>query len=129
MKLDHVLDRPVWSALTGRQAHLAQGDGRAWRLDPDYGLFAAAADASPAAQAALAALIPEGGSLWIVEPQEWPAIPGTVRTPHGVCQMVAHDLRPTAPTDYEIVALTEADAPEMRALVALTEPGPFFART
>ncbi len=30
----HILDRPVWAALTGRQAHLAQGHARALRLAP-----------------------------------------------------------------------------------------------
>ncbi len=47
----HPLDRPVWSALTTRQAALALGDGRAVRLAPEYGLFAAAADASAEARA------------------------------------------------------------------------------
>ena len=43
---NHPLDRPVWSALTSRQAPLALGDARALRFDPDYALFAAAADDS-----------------------------------------------------------------------------------
>jgi predicted GNAT family acetyltransferase len=129
MRFDHVLDRPVWSALTRRQAHLAQGDGPALRLDPDYGLFAGAADASPDSLAALADLVPARGDLWVVEMAEWPPVPGTARVTHPVCQMVAHDLRPVDTSAFEIVPLTDADAPQMRALVALTEPGPFFART
>ena len=40
---------------TARQAGLAQGDSRALRFAPDYGLFAAAADESAASLAALAA--------------------------------------------------------------------------
>jgi predicted GNAT family acetyltransferase len=31
--------------------------------------------------------------------------------------------------DYEIVPLTDADAPQMLALATLTQPGPFFAHT
>jgi hypothetical protein len=55
---DHPLDRPIWSALATRQAGLAQGGARARRFAPDYGLFAAAADASEASLQALAALVP-----------------------------------------------------------------------
>ena len=36
------LDRPCWSALTGPQAALARHHGRALRIDPGYGPFAAA---------------------------------------------------------------------------------------
>ena len=53
----HPLDRPVWNMLTGRQAHIAEGDARAVRIDRGYGPFGAAADQSAEAQAALAALI------------------------------------------------------------------------
>ena len=37
--MTHPLDRPVWSALTGRQAYLALGDERALRFDPAFALF------------------------------------------------------------------------------------------
>ena len=56
----HPLDRPVWSALTTRVAPLAirreAGAGAAVRLDPDVGVFAAAADGSPDSLAALTEL-------------------------------------------------------------------------
>jgi hypothetical protein len=45
--MNHPLDRPVWNALTSRQAHLAQGDGRAWRIGAEHGLFAASRDLEP----------------------------------------------------------------------------------
>ena len=44
----HPLDRPVWSALTTRQRHLAIGDELARRFDPEIGPFAAVADDDPA---------------------------------------------------------------------------------
>ena len=53
----HPLDRPVWNALASRQMRFAVGDTRARRFDRDFGLFAAAADASPECLAALAALV------------------------------------------------------------------------
>src|SRR3546814_10990848 len=72
----HPLDRPIWSMLTGRQAHLAEGDDRALRIDRGYGVFGVAADTGAEAQAALAALVPEDGELWIVEGEPWPVPDG-----------------------------------------------------
>src|SRR3546814_18415620 len=50
----HPLDRPVWSALTTRQAGFAIGDAGAVRFDPEVAVFAAATDAAPQSLAALA---------------------------------------------------------------------------
>jgi predicted GNAT family acetyltransferase len=129
MKSSHPLDRPVWSALTTRQALLALGGAKAWRFAPEYGPFAAALDDSPENLAALAALIPAEGSVAIVEIYEVAAAPGTEIVSIAICnQMIAERLTPGEPT-FEIVKLTEADAPEMLALATLTKPGPFSTRT
>lgn len=127
---EHPLDRAVWTALTTRQAHLAQGDDRAWRMDPAYGFFAAMAEPTPEGLAALAALIPPGGQLGVVEAGPPPVPPGSnVVSQSPIWQMI-HDGRAQAPPEgLEILALTEADAPEMLALATLTRPGPFFSRT
>lgn len=128
--MTHPLDRPVWSALTGRQGPLAVGDGRAVRFDPDFGVFAAAADGSPQSLAALGALVAAGGPLAVVETTPPPPVPGTVAAePAGLWQMVAEAMTPGEAPDFEIVPLDDADAPEMLALATLTRPGPFFART
>src|SRR3546814_16698561 len=74
--MPHSLHRPVWNALNSGWKPLAQGNALALRIDPRYGPFAAAADASPAAQSALAALAPEQGELWIVEPDAQTPPPG-----------------------------------------------------
>jgi predicted GNAT family acetyltransferase len=130
MQAHHPLDRPVWSALTTRQANLALGDGRAVRLAPDYGLFAAAADASPESLASLAALVPAGGQVALVEAEEAPPVRGTAVVSRSIIwQMSTERLTPAGPPDFEIAPLTEADAPRMLALATLTRPGPFFART
>ena len=65
--MDHPLDRPFWSALTSRQAYLAEGDAWAWRLPADIAAFAAAADASARSTEALAALAAPGGVISMVE--------------------------------------------------------------
>lgn len=117
------LDRPVWSALTTRWAPLAEGDARARRIDRDYGLFGAAADRSPESLAALAALVPDQGELWVVEREDWPAPPGTRFLRQAECvQMVCEALTPGKPAEFEIVALGEADAPAMYDLAILTKP-------
>ncbi|MGH6908577.1 MAG: GNAT family N-acetyltransferase [Phenylobacterium sp.] len=126
----HPLDRPVWNALTTRQAGLALGDSRAVRFAPEYGLFAASADDAPESLAALAALVPETGGVVVVEAKEPPVVPGTaVATRAMIWQMAAEQLTPADPVEFDIVPLTEADAPQMLALATLTEPGPFFVRT
>jgi predicted GNAT family acetyltransferase len=121
----------MWSALTTRQAHLALGDPKlAVRLDPAFGLFAAAADNHPASQAALAALIPEDGLVGLVELQAAEPPPGAVVRSAAVCvQMTADQVTSAPPPPFEVVELGDADAAEMLALATLTKPGPFVART
>jgi len=129
MPVPHPLDRPAWSALTTRQAHLAQGNGRALRFDPAYAAFAGAPDESSESLAALAALDPYDAGLWILQAAEAPAPPGMTAAKRAeAVQMVAASLKP-ALTQFAYEDLTERDAPQMLALALLTEPGPFFART
>lgn len=120
------LDRPVWNMLTGPQAALALGSDAAWRVDPRYGPFAAARDASDEAQGALARLAGSDGQVWLVEGEEWPAPPGmrVVRTA-PLLQMVATSPQPARPDDEAALPLGEGDAPEMAELALATEPGPW----
>jgi len=127
----HPLDRPVWSMLTGRQAHLAEGDGSAVRIDRGYGVFGAAPDTSADAQAALAALVPDDGEIWIVEGKPWPLPPGTREVKRAVlAQMVAEGAPPPLREgEPAIVAIGDGDAPEMTALAAHAKPGPWGPKT
>ncbi|MBS0361862.1 MAG: GNAT family N-acetyltransferase, partial [Proteobacteria bacterium] len=130
--MSHPLDRPVWSALTTRQAHLAEGDpSHAIRMNAAYGLFAAGADRAPQSLAALAALVPAQGAVALVEAEAFPQVPGVTNELRQVWQMAAGPLTDFAAGEpaFEIVPLTDADGPQMLALARLTEPGPFFART
>jgi predicted GNAT family acetyltransferase len=125
----HPLDRPVWHALTSRQAHLAEGDGRALRMNADFGLFAASRDRTPENLAALAALVPRDGVIGLVETFPIAPPPGTIEVMRGdVHQMIAPAIEPKAPP-FDVVTLGDGDAGEMLALATLTEPGPFFRRT
>jgi predicted GNAT family acetyltransferase len=126
---DHPLDRPIWSALSTRQAAQALGDERARRFAPRYGPLAAAADASAENRAGLAELECDSSGLVLLEAESVEAPPGLVVTLSDICvQMVATDV-PVVPHTFEVQALGDADAPEMLALARLTRPGPFSTAT
>lgn len=131
MSAPHPLDRPVWNMLTGRQAHLAEGDARALRIDRGYGVFGVAADTGADAQAALAALVPDDGEIWIVEGEPWPAPAGTREVKRAVLAQMVAESPPPLPRDGEptILTLDEGDAPEMAALADHAKPGPWGAKT
>ena len=126
----HPLDRPVWNALTSRQAHLALGEkSRFLRFPADIEPFGAARDNSVEQLSALAELMPPDGHVALFEADKIAAPPGFVTMIGAVChQMTAEKLDPPD-DDFAVVALSEQDAPEMRALAELTQPGPFHART
>lgn len=127
--MTHPLDRPVWHALAGRLAHLAEGNERALRFRPNVNVLAAAADASPEAATALATLAAPDAPFGTVEAAPMPPLPGlTIAAQAPLAQMVLE----TPADDWgraDAVALGEADGPEMLELATLTRPGPFLTDT
>ncbi|WP_408587205.1 GNAT family N-acetyltransferase [Novosphingobium sp.] len=125
--LEWALDRPMWNALGGPQAALNVGQGNLRRVDPAYGPFAGA---EPGHDADLAALVAGGGEVWLVEPHEITPPPGMrlIRSA-PLLQMIADGPAPAGADDTDIVALGEADVPEMTALALATEPGPWGPST
>ena len=125
------LDRPVWNALTTRQADLAVASGAAVRIDPAYGPFAAARDVGAEAQTALVATLrgPDD-RIGIVEREAWP-VPAGLRVLGGgdLVQMVFEGAAAQGEDDPRIELLGEADAAEMAALAYATEPGPWGSAT
>lgn len=125
----HPLDRPIWSALTTAHGALSLGDALAKRYAPDVNVFAAAADETPMSSAALESLVGAHEQVYLLQVPKI-AIPGglvAVKRAVGV-QMIASRPMPQVSCDG-VVALSDADAPEMLALATLTEPGPFRPRT
>lgn len=121
----HVLDRPVWSALSSRHLAFAEGDSLARRYRPAIVPFAATAADDADSLNALGKLIPPGEAAVLVQADEitLPAEISTISTATLV-QMIA--ARPTEPvSDGRIRQLTKDDASEMLALASLTKPGPF----
>ncbi len=128
--MPHPLDRPVWNALVSDWAPLAIGDGRAWRIDPAYGPFGASADERAVSLAALAALVPQDGELWLAERDAIAPPPGVTVTRTAIlAQMVASSVTAETRPGPSYAVLTEADAAEMRMLALLTRPGPFHSLT
>ncbi|WP_421853970.1 GNAT family N-acetyltransferase [Oricola sp.] len=126
---DHVLDRPIWAALTSRQAHFASGGQDALRYPADVSPFAVARDGSAESLAALAALVPKGGHVITAESGGAPVPPGlTLEGEAEIVQMLAADPAVAEPDD-RIIPLGAADAEEMLALATLTSPGPFAINT
>ena len=127
--MNDLLDRPIWHALSGRQARFALGSGPARRFRSDVSPFVACADDLPEALAAVAGLADGAAPLLFLQRGAVPTPPGmrVIEGGTGV-QMVADDYAPSEPP-AGIVALGEADAAAMLSLATLTQPGPFRART
>lgn len=123
----HVLDTAAWSSLTGPHARFAERVGRVVRYPADVSPFAALPpDPGPQDWADAAELVGPGGVVVLTLPATAPdgwtqefAIPGVQLVDDGV----------VAAPDDAAVRLGADDVPEMIALVARTEPGPFLART
>jgi ribosomal protein S18 acetylase RimI-like enzyme len=127
--LTHPLDNPIWHALTGPQSHLGLGGGAVRRFRPEVAPFAVMEVPSEANWALLSELLPDQATAALVTTMP-------VAPPQGLelvramplAQMVLS--RPIAGSEAtEMMPLTFEDVPAMQELVALTEPGPFAART
>jgi ribosomal protein S18 acetylase RimI-like enzyme len=126
--LQAALDLPVWSALSGGHHHLALGGALAKRYSCEFGPFAALAGHGADAWEALAGLLAPGEAVMMVTPAALPPAPGFSLTQlDPVVQMVA--TREPAPAARPLLLLGDADAPDMRELAGLTNPGPFARRT
>ncbi len=113
---------------------MALGDARAVRIDPQVGVFAAAADALPDSLQALAVLCRAHPGAGLVEREDGPMVealpPGVDVVSRAPCVQMTCKALTTAPENaLEVVELGEADAPEMLELAQLTRPGPFLGRT
>lgn len=129
-RVTHALDRPIWSALTARQADIAQRIGDAVRLQPDYGVFAAAADTSERSRTALNYLDIGSDGLWCLEKETVEPPPGMLVVHHSArCVQMVTDHVVAPKPDFEVQRLVDEDGPAMLALARKTEPGPFFEHT
>lgn len=124
----HELDRPAWASLTSRHQAFADGDAKARRYRPSIVPFAASADDSPESLEALGTLLEPGDTAVLLQAGEirLPASLRAIRRAEGVQMLADGGHEPFE--DERIVKLGPADAADMLALAALTEPGPFTLR-
>jgi predicted GNAT family acetyltransferase len=123
-----VLDNPVWTALTTGHRSLARSSGRARRYPPEVSPFAAVETPTATAFADLSNLVAAEETVGMCTANPIEASPGwqILRTrplEQMVCPSWEH-----APVSSPL-ELGAADLPEMLALTAATEPGPFHAAT
>ena len=126
------LDNPVWQALTGPHATVAEGGAFARRYRPEYSVWCAVHDdADPAAWSEMRAIVGPGGHALFSghprHPTNW-----TVDRQFQIRQLVLdHPIDNRSPrgvTD-RIRLLGPADASAMAVLAETTKPGPWCART
>jgi ribosomal protein S18 acetylase RimI-like enzyme len=123
------LDNPGWHALTGPHREFAETvDGLAARYQPEVGAFCALPDeVSTDSWDALRMLVGPGSGavifrrVEVTPPEGW-----SVLTRMTTRQMLGPE---EEPSDDKFDLLGAQDVPAMLELVALTRPGPFFART
>jgi len=124
------LDNPFWTCLATRHAHIAQGGALARRYPPQISVLAGLSGIAPENVAALTSLVDVGDNVALAGPHV-PELPRTWETLHAseLTQMMRTERAPLPEGDVEVATLGPADVPQMQALVELTHPGPFRART
>jgi ribosomal protein S18 acetylase RimI-like enzyme len=124
----HVLDNPVWHALTTRHAGLAITADGAAKYPPAIAPFGAVAGATPRAADQLTSLVTAADSIYLVgvappAPHGWHLRPG-----RPMLQMVC-GARIAEIAGPAITRMTAAHCDDMLALTALVFPGFFRPRT
>jgi GNAT superfamily N-acetyltransferase len=122
------LDNPIWESLTSAHADLAQSNGQARRYASDVSPLAAVGKPTASAFADLTALVKaeEHVGLFTAHPLQVPDNWVPVRS-RLIEQMICTEL--TCESRSSPLELGRSDVPEMLALTAATEPGPFLAET
>jgi len=124
------LDRPIWTALTTKQANLGYGDALARRYHPDVAPFAALASETPASYQALRQLLLPGEQVVLQSEELIEPIHGLQMTYLGALhQMVARSRDADGTNEREFIRLSSDDVNDMLDLVQKTRPGPFGKRT
>jgi predicted GNAT family acetyltransferase len=122
------LDNPIWESLTSTHADIARSNGDARRYASDVSPLAAVSEPTAAAFSDLAKLVKPEEHVGLVTthplqvPDDWRAIRS-----RPIEQMICAE--PAGESRSSPLELGRNDVPEMLALAAATEPGPFLAET
>lgn len=128
--MNDLLANPIWNSLSTQHLHLALGDERARIYREEIGPLSGMPEPSKENWAALSALIAPGkyAVLFLNEPPRAPEDLKVVME-FPIDQMLSDPVEGWKADGAGMEPLTEADVPEMLALTALTEPGPFRQKT
>lgn len=128
--VERALANPLWTSLTTRHAHLAQGGSLARRYPVDISPLMGLPAEGPANVAALQSLVDIGDDMAVVGPIQ-PMLPRNWETLYQsqLTQMIRTDRSLLPEGNADASTLGVADVPDMLALVELTRPGPFRMRT
>jgi ribosomal protein S18 acetylase RimI-like enzyme len=128
--MQHPLDNPIWSALSGpHQAH-AIGRGLALHYRRDVTPFSAILEPTVQAYADLAVHLPPGALARMFRPSVEPLPKGWVHVEDFPLLQMVSDRAPLVDKAQEadLRLLSSSDLPHMLSLVELTKPGPFEVR-
>ena len=125
--MSHPLDNPAWHALTDRQAWQGERGERAARFQAEISPLAAVQACTKDAIDELAQLCGRDPVALLTDSRELPVHRFRLLRTNVVRQLVCEAA--CEPIAVAANALGGADAADMVALVALTEPGPFAKRT
>ena len=126
----HILDNPIWNALTTGNAALAEGDDEVKLFPADVAPFVGLKEINPLHLKKLYERVPPDRVVAIVAPTpiEIPAEWKIVVPVRGL-QMVYDGAPLPSASKHDLVPLGEQHIPAMLELTALTNPGPFYQRT
>lgn len=124
------LDNPAWYALNGADSRFNIGDKIAGYFPADICPFAALPDWSNEMQAYLYDHAPSNRSWSVIRKDavDFSAL-WDLRFTLTLHQMVCTDLLPVTIPNTEVRWLNTTHVPDMLALTAITQPGPFMERT
>ncbi|MEX3978262.1 GNAT family N-acetyltransferase [Paraburkholderia sp. EG287A] len=132
----HILDTPIWSALTTRHGHLRQGGSFARRYHPEIAPFAAVVSDTATAWHELHGLLQPGEQARLMTLNPVEPVQGLQADQVGMLHQMVAVSRVAASTDSTdskhdpaVLRLSHLDAEDMLDLATMTKPGPFSRRT
>ncbi|TGE24208.1 GNAT family N-acetyltransferase [Hymenobacter aquaticus] len=126
----HLLDNPIWHALTTGNQHLALGSASARCFPPEVGPLAGLQDNRATDLTCLLDLVPAGQPVVLFTPGPLPLTDAwQPLAQKDLLQLVYSRPAPAPQPGPVLRPLTQQHVPAMLALTALTNPGPFRSRT
>ncbi len=128
--MEHVLDNPIWHALSTRQAVLNKGTERVKFFDESVSPFVTMDAWNEADLKEMQEIIPLDRSFYVLIPRQVKipeAFEQVYTTP--IYQMVCEVFHPQMLPEQSVLEMGAGDVKEMIELTALTRPGPFSNNT